>query len=151
MKACLGLIETILVSQSSAQGTTHSQSQTKTTQGRINRDDQKQGKENAYAPCDEECRGIHKRLGIERLHVGWRKKRYALHTKEDSHWTFAGFDQPTGHCHHRRKRDDEQRIITDIWENQEVIDRARDDYGRCHQECRSSHCKRIVQNRSEGV
>src|SRR6202040_1960085 len=122
VKACLGLIETILVSQSSAQGTTHSQSQTETTQGRINRDDQKQGKEKAYAPGDEECCGIHKRRGIERLHVGWRKKRYALHTIEDSHWTFAGFDQPTGYCHHRRERDDVQPILADIGENQEIID-----------------------------
>jgi hypothetical protein len=40
MKACPGLIETILVSQNSSQGTAHSQSQTKTTQGGINGDDQ---------------------------------------------------------------------------------------------------------------
>src|ERR1700692_5069733 len=150
MKACPRLIENILVSQRAAQGTDHSQSQTKTTQGGINGDDQKQEKENAYAPGDEECCGIHKRRGIERLYVGWRKKRYALHTIENYHWTFAGFDQPTGHCHHLRERDDEQRIITNIWEDKEVIDCACDDYGRCHQECRSSHCERIVQNRSEG-
>src|ERR1700682_6715221 len=103
---------------------THSQSQTKTTQGRINRDDQKQGKENANAPRDEERYSIHKRRGIERLHIGRRKQRYALHTIENSHWTFAGFDQPTGDCHYRRERDDEQRIVTNIRENEEVIDRT---------------------------
>src|SRR6202158_4892673 len=143
MKACPGLIETILVSQGSSQGTTHSQSQTKTTQGRVNRDDQKQGKENAYAPSDEEGGSIHKRRGIERLHIGRRQERYALHSIENSHWTFAGFDQPTGDCHYRRQRDDEQRIVTNVWEDQEVVDCACDDYRRRHQECRPSHCKGI--------
>jgi hypothetical protein len=117
MKARSGLIETVLVNQSLAQGTTYSQSQTKTAQGGINGDDQKQRKEDAYAPGDEEGCGIHKRRRIERLHVGWRKKLYALHTIKSPHWTFAGFDQPTGDCHNRRERDDEQRIITNIWEN----------------------------------
>src|ERR1700738_1336809 len=140
MEACPGLVETILISQGSAQGTTHSQSQTKTTQGGINGGDQKQGKENAYAPSDEECYGIHKCRGIERLHIGRRKQRYALHTIEKSHRTFAGFDQPTGHYHYRRKRNDEQRVVADIWEDQEVTDRACDNNGRRHQEGRSSHC-----------
>src|ERR1700730_19107126 len=87
MKACPGLIETVLVNQGFVQGTTYSQSQTKTAQGGINGDDQKQGKENAYAPGDEECGGIHKRRGIERLHIGGRKKRYTLHTVINSHRT----------------------------------------------------------------
>jgi hypothetical protein len=94
VKACIGLIETTLVGQSSAQGTTHSQSQTKTTQGRINRDDQKQGKENADAPGDEEGCSIHKRRGIERLHVGRREKRYALHTIETAMLGFIMVDTP---------------------------------------------------------
>ena len=70
MEACPGLVETILISQGSAQGTAHSQSQAKAPQGGINGNDQKQGEEDAYAAGNEKSCGIHKRGRIKRLHVG---------------------------------------------------------------------------------